>query len=310
MGDTVISYCRWAVPFFFITSGYFFYLNYSKNGFPAFRKTLLNLGLIFLTVNFVYLIFHLFNGSLRTVLSLYTQLAWGLYFHLWFINSLIGTYVLFWFILKLRLEYLLIPISVVLLAYFLCTNPYNFIFHIKFKLFALNAISFPFVTIGYYLSVVQSSKRSVSQYTGIILLIAGVAIQQFEITKLAIHSDLYIGTVFYAIGIFIIALNAKTSSFSTMADYGRKYSLVIYLYHPLINFYLLKLIKTYVDKIIPINSVAVIAIEVAVNLMLFIFIDKFSTPLFKALNGSFNFTSHQQNKLTTTQVDVSAVLKK
>jgi hypothetical protein len=69
-----------------------------------------------------------------------------------------------------------------------------------------------------------------------------------------INHEYLLGTFMLAIGMFMLSFNIKTSKDSILSSIGRKYSLMIYLYHPL----LILVISFIMKKVSFINSTHIV----------------------------------------------------
>lgn len=88
-----------------------------------------------------------------------------------------------------------------------------------------------------------------------------------------------------SVGVFLLSLQLVLPSNSWLAHYGRRYSFPLYLYHPIVNFFLHRVLDDirvgqFIYWISPI-------LALAVTLGLFICLDKFVPTLFGILSGSF-----------------------
>ncbi|WP_295767383.1 acyltransferase [uncultured Mucilaginibacter sp.] len=301
-GGVALQTMHWAVAFFFMASGYFFFVQYSKAGLDIFFKTLINLIGIFIVVNLVFAAFHFASGTLRSSFSVYTFISYGTNFHLWFLNSLIGTYMAWWILFKFKLQKFLIPLAILMYGYNLVTEAYPLLLKPKFALFASNAVAFPLMTVGYYLA---KKRERLSAALGIRIAIAGYLFQFIEIGMINYYHNvqvigyhLGISTRLYAMGIFIYAVTS-TGLPSKLSDYGRKYSLPIYLYHPIVISVLYSIIKPYINA----NSVDFQILypiaSIAISFIIIYCIEKWFKRLFRAINGSIGlqklFTAKKQS---------------
>jgi len=77
---------RFAVPFFFLVSGYFFYTGYKKDDHVFFLKNISKLLCIFLVASIIFLPIDIAKGNFRFSQKLILTGTEG---HLWFLPSLI-----------------------------------------------------------------------------------------------------------------------------------------------------------------------------------------------------------------------------
>jgi len=91
--------CRWAVPFFFISAGYYLGQKHqtSKISLSSITANLVNLIGIFVVANITYLILSLGSGYIWFTNDV-KYLFVGTFWHLWFLGSMIFAYLLIWFI--------------------------------------------------------------------------------------------------------------------------------------------------------------------------------------------------------------------
>jgi len=232
---------RFAVPFFFMASGYFFQKNYAKQGGAAVMKSLLNLLPIALVANLIFILFKTSQagGDLSEVFSLHLFTMSG---HLWFLNALIGAYLMLWLLLERKADAWLLPLAHIIATFSLITNAYSLLLGLKTdKGFAMMILSLPFLIYGYKASQTDFVGKHISVWGAVLLIIGGLFLQTAEILFLYKYSgysphnqEFLLGSLFYAGGIFALALKLSMPHDTVLSEYGRKYSLTIYLYHPLI----------------------------------------------------------------------------
>lgn len=246
ISDDVVNlmclFARWAVPFFFLASGFFFEKKSRINLNGEFLKTLKNLIGIFVTSNFIYFLIAAKTEyyTLSDILSLKTILL-GDYIHLWFIGAMIFAYTSLWFILSNGWNKLMLPLSICILLFILAADPYSIFFNMNIEgPFARFMMSVPFLFIGFIYSQNYTNKIF-NNKTGLALTLFGFLLQFAEGYLIFYHKKQYLfrhefllGTFILAIGILILSQNTKTSTDTIVSKIGRKYSLLIYLYHPLI----------------------------------------------------------------------------
>lgn len=248
IGDILIVLARFAVPLFFLISGYY---NYEasdeklKQRAIKLLKTFLIISSIYLGCNFIFGLLTNTNQiqiTYREILALVlfnlTNFIEG---HLWFIVALIYTYIANIFIpKKCKKLFLFLPIIPVIAFYGLQLVKPNLGGHI------LTAITRNWITIGIPFYVIGSiirekeNKIKISNTFLIMLIITGMigSISEFFIVKNILNvkylGDLYLGTIITTISLFILAIkNPKLVKFKPLEDIGMKYSMIIYLIHPL-----------------------------------------------------------------------------
>ena len=243
-GAFVEEMCRFAVPFFFICSGYFLdrhrHRSWSHIVWQLFRR----LGLIYLVWTSIYILAEAHRVEYLTEPTNWARwlLNGGPGFHLWFFPALLYSSAVALFLSRryawttcFVVTGAIYIIGVVLEAYLamLISNPPAAV-----QTFARNACLAPLcLTIGLWLS----ANGSPSRWTAWVLCFGGLALQLTE--ALALHAakvaamascDFLFGTVPYATGIFLIALATKNqSAFGRVIGPLGTFSLGIYLIHVL-----------------------------------------------------------------------------
>lgn len=227
---------RFAVPFYFLISGYFL-----GNGFNDSKlyNSINKLLLIFFNVNVIYIpilaIMMLFNK--KNFIFNFEVLMTGIYFHLWFLGSLIFGYFFIWFILKNFSEKFLGFISLIILLFALFSDSYDLLFglNINFNVFRFLE-SIPFLFIGL---LVYKYNLKANIWITIFLFILGFYFQFFEFDFLREYSEsenfnpqILFGSVMISISILFLCLKIRVSD-NYLSEIGKKYSLLIYLYHPI-----------------------------------------------------------------------------
>lgn len=292
--------CRWAVPYFFIISGYFYFISYSRDGNRAFSAILKNLISITIVANMIYFILRAYVGDLESIISIKTILL-GDYFHLWFINCQIFAYIILNLLSKFLNRSVLLIFSVLLLLLNLLAEAYsptvNHIFSfIPVKL----SIALAYLTFGYCAALIVDyfSIRS-----AIFLSFIGLIFQFFESSYLKnvfnsnpFSQQFLFGTIFFSIGLFILSMKLYSSNDSNIASIGRSDSLAIYLYHPLFNFFLFKVMNDFEFWNNHMFSYVRPIVVLLVNLFLIILLRKKIPLLFALLNGKFSMKRIEANK--------------
>jgi hypothetical protein len=232
---------RWAVPFFFMVSGFFLSkhiqerISLNSNIVERLMRllTILIISSLFFTPIALYLNHYPFQVS---------NLITGTYFHLWFIGSLIWSTVVIWYVYYLNKEAFLPLLSGILLATAVFANSYDLLFSIDIDYyFFMFLSSLPFIFIG----ILFREKRFYLQKTSVLitLLVFGIAIQKTEaiffesfFRKPQYEQQLLLGTIIISLAIFGLSISHLTKE-NIISKLGRDHSLFIYLFHPI--FYLL-----------------------------------------------------------------------
>lgn len=230
---------RWAVPFFFVCSGYFLEKKIQNFGvFPlkALEKNMIYLISILLVANFIYLPISIIRQHSLNELSV---LLSGAFVHLWFIGSLLFGYIFIWYVYSIKMDRFLAVVSGLILLGTLVADSYdNFLgVSINYDLFRFLQ-SVPFLWIGMFIAKKRLSKNIVPVL--VLLSSVGFGLQYYEVNLLfdlfgysKFHPQLLVGTILLVVSLFMLVTLLPIKE-SRPVIWGRKYSLFIYLYHPLV----------------------------------------------------------------------------
>ncbi|SEL41556.1 Surface polysaccharide O-acyltransferase, integral membrane enzyme [Kosakonia sacchari] len=239
---------RWAVPFFFLVSGYLMghgsELNISHKinrlfGI-LFYSSLIYIPVIFISNG------HSFYKSIALLAS-FTTLRSGTFFHLWFLPSLmLGVLITNYFVKNTKMSTGLTISVAILIAYWMSDIGQAFgLLKNKNEAFyflrTLHGISL--VYIGYLLSINNPLKIIGKKYSWI-ALIMGVSLMVIEVPVLKLFSEAQtlprqfpFFSVFSAIALLSICINTNSHE-GVLSKSGRDYSLGIYLIHPFVLFFM------------------------------------------------------------------------
>lgn len=235
-------FARFAVPFFFLTSGYFFKVPDGKL-LPALLKMTATFLLPFFVWLAIYLLWfqppaEVFRSPIEIARLL---IQGGPAYHLWFLPSLAVSSALMLILLRLDIgERALILAAVGLYLTGLVLGPYyqvlvgegDFIWNMRDGPF----LGFPFLVIGWYLA--RNSIRP-SLQVSLAVLAFGACLNAAEILTMdAFHiefeHDLLIGTIPYGVGFFLVALAWPMNAAGQLLARIGPYSLGIYCVHLLV----------------------------------------------------------------------------
>jgi surface polysaccharide O-acyltransferase-like enzyme len=234
---------RWAIPFFFIISGYFLAASNAKSERLNVQPAVERLIWVFLLWAFIYAFVVIYQYDLNTSIKRITSpyfIYFGNFVHLWFIPSLIFGYLMIAFCYNFNLKGLLIVLSILAVITALLSASYAII-HLGTSLDLTAAsvwLSIPFLYIGFLLY----QKGPPSWWISVLLILFGAGLQIFEARFLynkfgssPYDHEFLIGTIPFGIGMAGLALrDLKFLKYSVFSNWGRDYSLGIYLIHPLI----------------------------------------------------------------------------
>lgn len=234
---------RIAVPFFLILSGYFAYnsKNIEKNIIKILKITILS-TLLFLVsdIIFYYIInkpSDIFTKETLKNFILYDYLKTSP--HLWYLYSLIKTYIIYYFIKKINKLNILNIISIILLIlgiyyyYIRSINGNIHVYEIRNTIFT----SLPLFTLGSIINEYKINKKLNNKLT--ISLIILFTITTLIESNYYPYQDLYISTPLLSSLIFIYALNNPNKKANKLSKISEEYSLYIYIFH----YYIIKIIS-------------------------------------------------------------------
>ena len=280
---------RWAVPFFFMVSGYFYQKSLESAPDAALRVNLTKILSIIIIANIVYIPMAYLNHHLFLLQNLFT----GDYFHLWFLHALLIGFIAVYGLYKLKAGgFLSLAIALLIYAAVLLSHSYTFV--IGYAPADKNAfvpfLSIPFMIAGTVFYKKNGIKNKVTLLVGIIAATVGFIIQLAEVKQISTYAggdmqfpQFLFGTPVFATGMFIIALKWNLKS-ELLGKWGRNYSLFIYLYHPFL-LGILHALHLGGDLTGVMLIVFPLIIFVCI-LAIAIFLDKYVHRLFLLFNGS------------------------
>ncbi|NOT12422.1 MAG: acyltransferase [Methylococcaceae bacterium] len=240
---------RFAVPCFFIMSGYFAGEKIIQN--KLFFKTLKRILVLFLFWNFFYLMIPLNCSGLQKVGYLRIKywdfyqivthpckvLLQGFYGHLWYLESLALAFVYLFLTSKISIKFVF---GLALIQYIICVlgggySETGIGFHMPFTSRNGPFASALFVSLGWYFSI---TKLKLPWQPSLLLVGIGFFTQYFEYILLtskfprAIHYEFMFGTPIMAVGVFLLFLGFRSeqSFFSNLGNL----SLGVYVLHVLV----------------------------------------------------------------------------
>lgn len=275
-----------------MVGGYYFHKSYVARPVQAFTKTATNLLVVTSFVNVFYLLFTaLTEGTIEPLISYFTLLT-GVYFHLWFLTSMVLGYLVLWFLLRYTFDKLLPAVVVVSLLIILIFMPYNYLLGLRpHPIYARSFLSVPFLCIGFLISR-HTLDQNVSSRIAYLLIVVGIGLQFAEVSLLsnfmadAAKVNFLIGTLPLSAGILLLALRLSISPDHWLSYYGRRYSLPLYLYHPVIN---LGLHRIFEKNTVSGGFVYLISplVGLGICVLILVVLDKSAPAVFRALCGDF-----------------------
>lgn len=219
---------RVAVPFFFSISGYFYIKNYknSTKSYIIYIKRLLKTYILWSVIYIIYnFIINPISGNLCKVLEeiIFSFFIKGSNYHLWFFPALIYATTITSILLKLKLEKLIIPLSIFCLI-FSCLNTSYFELALNIpllkKIIILDGINYfyqftigiAFFNIGYVMNLYANKLINIGNFKAIIIfIIASImwCVEALIVNLLNLKKDISVGFSLYFLIISILILLIK-----------------------------------------------------------------------------------------------------
>lgn len=242
-GELIRLSGRWAVPFFFMVTGYFigkeFELSLNAK-IPRLIKLFIISSVIYLPAMFYHSSFDLtiFNNKFLS----FEIFKIGTYFHLWYLSSLILGLIIFKTLVDYSSRYIIVIICTLLIFihyYFDLTKSHN-------NEFSRHLLSVPCLFLGAYISRLNYTKCNaylvyVSMFVCFLFLMIEPFITNFPESRSILSREFPIAVIPLCSLILIFSKKViiPDNIFSKM---GREYSLSIYLLHPLILLFVFKVL--------------------------------------------------------------------
>ncbi len=226
LSDVINQICRFAVPFFFLLTGYFVQPKLSQNPKETFLRYAKPLSLIWLAWSVIYLLLpfrfdvvmsqgYLAERSgywdflLKTPLN--TRFEGGLV-HLWYIPGLLCALGIMALLIRKRQEALMVPLALGLYVWGLGAGSYQPILEGETPIFSRNG---PFFSLLMVVAGAEMRRRNIqfSTHTAWAMLMGGMGLCLAEGFNLARYDvwmanhDFLIGTPIMAMGLFALLLN-------------------------------------------------------------------------------------------------------
>jgi surface polysaccharide O-acyltransferase-like enzyme len=245
---------RFAVPFFFILSGYFWATKFKESHevFVPTKKMAIRVAILFFAWSSIYLIpfnvSHLSSSqaileevsrTFNTILNHPLRFLFtGTKVHLWFLSSLLCSLLITAALVRLRLQHALIMIGIMLYLIGIAGKAYSETpigFHTVYNLRNGPFFSTIFFVTGYLLQRSNTNHRWL--FAGFSIAMLGVLMHLTELFMLnekwgiSMRQDYVFGTYFLGLGVALIALsNAKWLRSTQLASIGKR-TLGIYASH-------------------------------------------------------------------------------
>jgi len=238
LGQVIVAVAKFAVPVFFITSGYYAYGKKNEEIIKQIKK----LFAIFYKTTIIYFIFDLFmrsygvgwQGAVQYIKEVFNKgnIFWLIIAnytytagHLWFILALEYVYIIYYFMRKIKMDIKWYFVVILLVCFFalLETKQYLPIYR-NYLFFGL-----PFFFVGGLIKK-NYDRINLSNKLLWILVVVGVAesITDFYIAGV---KEIYIGSIIMSISLFIIAIKNRNIPMEKHIEALLPTNLYIYLYH-------------------------------------------------------------------------------
>ena len=277
---------RWALPFFFVAAGYF--IGCSRE--HSITKRVNKLITIFLTASVFYsLILLLKNhsdiqGQISEIFSF--KFLRGIYFHLWFIPSLIIGFIGLGYMRENLSERSALIISIIIITIAWVEDILVFLGKDVDFIFSREIMSIGLVYFGYTIAKHRiqeriSKNKSIATMLLFIIALTTEAFILQEITGSSSRERQFpLFCSIAAVAILITCCKIKTKE-GLLSELGKRYSLAVYLYHPLF----ISASRFALSKIGIHDSFAILIMTFISTLFVLIITDRYFNPLFKLING-------------------------
>lgn len=255
-GKIIQVIARVGVPIFFMCSGY--YLNIKNLNSKTIQKKINHILSLLIGSIICYVLFNMFLKGCRGVLTDITipNLLKFLIFnapqissaHLWFLSALIYSYIIVYQICMVGKGKYCLTVAIVLLSIHIIIA--EVIPHCGIQVvhpFVRNAYLFgvPFLLIGVWIS---ENMKTISEISGrflVCLTIGGLILAIAENMMLSPNDllELYIGNIIASTCLFLLCIKYPNKKCGKMYLVGKKYSLVMYIFHPMIGTIVESMIK-------------------------------------------------------------------
>ena len=248
--EYILPITRAAVPCFFIISGYFLYQE-DEQSLQRIKRSFVKVGTILLWSSVHYALLKLIttsiNISYRNIIDFVLFNVNPFRYHLWYLSAYMYVLVIFYICVKEHVVNLLFIVSPLLLLADLILGKYSLL-TLGQELNYIYIRNFLFVGIPYFSIGVFIKKRynngniCACKYLflgGAVLFSLTSLLERYLLENYGINAirDHYISTTLLSICLFLLAISfSQMRSCSVWVLLGAKYSLYIYVLHPLVDY--------------------------------------------------------------------------
>ena len=236
-----------AVPGFFLISGYFIFGDKMEEKLKRSLKKIIRITVwssAIYALLYFYKYMHHGTPSVFTIQALIRFLLYNenpFIYHLWYLNAYIYVLIIMLIVSRLKLQTkIMVLIPILIISDLLLGRYSHFLFGNDFGLsyiFGWLHDGLPYFLLGGFIKL-RSSKNRGCKNSNSFLLLCGfifIAILSLAEDKLPLSGgDRYISTVFLTIFLFLLFRSINIKGNNLLARIGKRDSLYIYIYHPLI----------------------------------------------------------------------------
>lgn len=272
-------FSRWAVPFFFMLTGFFIF--HSVVDFP-FQRHVAKLLRVFVVSSCIYFFVNIlrhddaFGGE-------YPVFA-GTYLHLWFLNSMLVGLLLFWLLRSMcSLKTLLLLALFLYFSFFIC-DLFNAAGENKELFFFIRHLSgFSFIVFGYFTASLTVQKTiSLWWFPGLACLIIGEPLIVYYFYDISpMQRQLPFFALLFSM-VLLLCLAQRNIHFpSWIPAIGSRYTLCSYVVHPLFLAVFYKIFK----PVLTYYTFPMVVFSFICSLLFSYLLDRFFNRVFMLLNG-------------------------
>ena len=282
-GLVIDALSRFAVPLFFVISGYFsFYPNLERSldKYKTRAYRLIKLLISSMILYFIFYVFviryHSFYDSIYSITlgQIFNALIFNAYTygpHLWFIGSLIYCYIFYYILGRFKFDYrklyVLVPIllvSCLMLGEFAAFIGFKHIPITYYRNFLFMGL--PFFALGYFIRDKQENLIEILSNRNLILIMVLscllVVIEVFTVGKL----DLYVGSIIFAAALVLWCIkNPDKLNFKVAGFIGGTLYTSIYVLHLLV----IRMLKMYGIKYGYFNPIIVFIVTSVISFLIY-----------------------------------------
>lgn len=246
---------RIAVPFFFISSGFFYFRKKDCLQIKVFLKTLKRIALLFVGWTIIYGIFFYFhqfnreeNPILRELLFLRRHIFLNPFGHLWFLVALMIGIMMAWFFIKFKQKKLALFLGIILYIagtlgdtyYYVAIQNrfFNQFFNLYFHYFTTfrNGVFFGFVFVNLQELFSKTTKQNLIKITLFSFILFILEFSLIKSKNWALDHNMYFSLLIFTPAFFNLLLKIPVKLSKTKTLFFREYSMGIYFLHPLVAY--------------------------------------------------------------------------